>query len=136
MAAEQREALAARLFGREFLAPRPLLQALEQHWHATAGGSGCTVVLRGDAGIGKSRAHHALRQQLTDTRHAWFQINGSSVMSQTAFHPIIQAIYEILEIAPGLPYWQHRSPRSASPTRQRSSCSPPSSIWCSPPTPR
>ncbi|HQY13834.1 MAG TPA: adenylate/guanylate cyclase domain-containing protein [Ilumatobacteraceae bacterium] len=78
-----------------------LLQALEQHWHATAGGSGCTVVLRGDAGIGKSRAHHALRQQLTDTRHAWFQINGSSVMSQTAFHPIIQAIYEILEIAPG-----------------------------------
>jgi MoxR-like ATPase len=27
---EQREALAARLFGREFLAPRPLLQALEQ----------------------------------------------------------------------------------------------------------
>lgn len=84
------------LVGRE-----ALLTELAQHWQSAAGGDGRMVVLRGDAGIGKSRAHHALRQQLNDTRHAWFTIHGSAVMGHTAFHPVIEAIYSILEIRPG-----------------------------------
>ena len=78
-----------------------LLAELAQHWHAAAAGDGRTVVLRGEAGIGKSRAAYSLRQQLNDTRHAWFAIHGSAVMSHTAFHPVVDAIYAILNISPG-----------------------------------
>ena len=78
-----------------------LLTELEQHWQAASAGDGRMVVLRGDAGIGKSRAHYSLRQQLNDTRHAWLTIHGSAVMGQTAFHPVIEAIYGILNISRG-----------------------------------
>lgn len=78
-----------------------LLAELAQHWQAAAAGDGRMVVLRGEAGIGKSRAAYSLRQQLNDTRHAWFAIHGSAVMSHTAFHPVVDAIYAILNISPG-----------------------------------
>ena len=41
------------------------LAQLEQTWHAVLGGSGAVVVIRGEAGIGKTRLATALREQVT-----------------------------------------------------------------------
>jgi class 3 adenylate cyclase/tetratricopeptide (TPR) repeat protein len=69
---------------------------LRARWEAASAGSPATVVIRGDAGLGKSRLLQHLRHTLTGVRHAWFELYGSPVMSQSAFHPIIQMLHQLL----------------------------------------
>jgi len=78
-----------------------LVDELAERWTAASNGTGGAIVLRGEAGLGKTRTHNALRQRLAGQRHAWFEIQGSALQSNTPFHPVIQAIYQILEIEPG-----------------------------------
>jgi predicted ATPase/class 3 adenylate cyclase len=68
------------------------LERLKQAWLDASAGQPTTVVLRGEAGIGKSRLHHALRQQLSDTLHTWVEIQTSAVLGRSAFQPIIQML--------------------------------------------
>ncbi len=73
-------------------------QRLHEAWATARDGRAAMVLIRGDAGLGKSRLHSHLRHQLGGTRHAWFELFGSPVMSQSAFHPIVQVINQLLQL--------------------------------------
>ncbi|WP_426574503.1 ATP-binding protein [Aquihabitans sp. McL0605] len=74
------------------------LARLEAGWAGAQAGRAAMVVLSADAGLGKSRLHNHLRRGLGSTVHTWFELYGSAVMGQSAFHPIIQVIQQVLEL--------------------------------------
>jgi DNA-binding SARP family transcriptional activator len=86
------------LVGRE-----PELAALEQAWRAAAGGSGCVAVVRGEAGIGKTRLATELRLRASESgaRTAWsaaLDLGGTAPFSLWA-----ELIRELLPSLPAPP---------------------------------
>jgi class 3 adenylate cyclase/tetratricopeptide (TPR) repeat protein len=55
-------------------------------------GRGQAVVVWAEAGMGKSRVIHALRERLADTPHTWLQCRGSPYHTHSALHPVIELI--------------------------------------------
>jgi TOMM system kinase/cyclase fusion protein len=68
-----------------------LLDRFEQ----TQEGRGQAVLIGGEAGIGKSRLVHELRQRLRDLPHSWLKCRTSPYRQSSALHPLI----EMLEVA-------------------------------------
>ncbi|MBW2389830.1 MAG: TOMM system kinase/cyclase fusion protein, partial [Deltaproteobacteria bacterium] len=58
---------------------------------------GQAVLIGGEAGIGKSRLVHRLREQLCDAPHTWLECRTSPYTQSSALHPVI----EMLETALG-----------------------------------
>ena len=65
------------------------LSLLEERWARACDGEGQIVLLTGQAGIGKSRLIHALRQRLADMRHARLSYQCSPHHVSSALHPFI-----------------------------------------------
>lgn len=61
-------------------------------------GRGRAVVITGEAGIGKSRLVYQLKHELAAAPFAWRICRCSPYHQQSAFHPIIEMLREILQI--------------------------------------
>lgn len=61
------------------------------------------LLLRGEAGIGKSRLVQALRQRLASEAHGWIACHGTAMQQARDFFPIIEAIRASLDLEGGEP---------------------------------
>ncbi len=73
------------------------MQQLLQGWAEARNGQGRAIMLRGEAGLGKSRLLRELRQQLESPKSAVIQLQCSPYFTNTALHPVTKG----LELAAG-----------------------------------
>ncbi len=71
------------LAGRE-----PELRRLLECWKRVKAGAGQVVLLRGEAGIGKSRLVQEIKGRLTGEPHAWVPLHCSPRYQNTALYPV------------------------------------------------
>jgi tetratricopeptide (TPR) repeat protein len=70
-----------------------LLSRLEQAQE----GQGQAVLVAGEAGIGKSRLVHRLREKLRDTPHSWLECHTSPYTQSSALYPLIEMLEGALD---------------------------------------
>jgi len=68
------------------------LGLLTDRWHQACSGDGQVVLLSGEAGIGKSRILHELRNRLTATPHTSVRYHCSPFNTNTPFFPFIEQL--------------------------------------------
>ena len=76
---------------------------LDARWAQACAGRGQTVILCGEAGIGKSRLVRRLAEQLSDTQCLVLEGRGSPYYAQTAFYPIsdvLRLIFGLRDLSP------------------------------------
>ena len=74
------------------------LAMLSGHWEAARRGAGRSVLVLGEAGIGKSRLALQLRGRLTADQHAWVETGATAYTAGTPFHPMIALVADGLWI--------------------------------------
>lgn len=79
------------------------LSQLLAYWHAAGEGRRQVVMLRGDAGMGKSRMVLALRDRLAATSHLTLELRCFPEFSQSPFHPLIVTLGTAIGIVAGDP---------------------------------
>ena len=82
------------LVGRE----RDLALLLER-WDDAREGQGNTVLVEGEAGIGKSRLIHALRDRLGDEAHTWLECHGSAFHENSELYPVRELLRQGLRLS-------------------------------------
>jgi predicted ATPase len=60
-------------------------------------GQGQAVWIAGEAGIGKSRLVHQLRERLRETPHSWLECRSSPYAQSSAFSPVIELLEQALD---------------------------------------
>lgn len=70
------------------------LAMLSEHWEAARQGAGRSVLVLGDAGIGKSRLALQLRESLAAVPHTWIEIGATPYTTGTPFHPVIALVVQ------------------------------------------
>ena len=80
-------AITTPMFGRD----KELAKALEA-WHQAQAGHGQTVLISGDAGIGKSRLAQAVNERIGQQPHIRLRYQCSPYHANSAFHPVIQQL--------------------------------------------
>jgi predicted ATPase len=65
------------------------LATLVDRWERAADGEGETVVVLGEAGVGKSRLVYQLHEHLAAVPHTWLECGATPYTEGTPFHPII-----------------------------------------------
>ncbi len=73
---------------------------LQELWEIASGGSGQTVLIRGEAGIGKSRLARYMRDLSARTAGSPLQGSCSPYYNSTAFYPLARMLSRRLGIAP------------------------------------
>jgi len=68
------------------------LALLLERFQRARGGEPQLVILSGEAGIGKTRLAHALREELGSEDHSWLEARGSHFRGASALFPIIRLI--------------------------------------------
>lgn len=66
----------------------PELATLQEQWEAVACGGRASLLIRGDAGIGKSRLARALRERLASASVPAFELRCLPEFGDTPFHPL------------------------------------------------
>lgn len=77
------------------------LEAILSGWGRAKQGEGQVALICGEAGIGKSRLVHALREALKDEPILWIGYDCSPQHSSSALHPFIAQIERAAQFAPG-----------------------------------
>ncbi|MBY0274232.1 AAA family ATPase [Candidatus Binatia bacterium] len=77
------------------------LSTLRERWERVRRGAGQSVVVIGEAGVGKSRLAIQLRQHLTDFPHTWLESGATPFTAGTPFHPVIALLSQGLGFAAG-----------------------------------
>jgi predicted ATPase/class 3 adenylate cyclase len=73
---------------------------LLERWAQVKEGRGQVVLLRGEAGIGKSRLVQALKARLADEPHARLEGRGSPYYQQSPLYPVIAHLHRLLQWRP------------------------------------
>jgi predicted ATPase len=60
---------------------------------------GQAVLIAGEAGIGKSRLVHQLRERLRETPHTWLECRSSPYTEKSAFYPVIELLEGALDFS-------------------------------------
>ncbi len=76
------------------------LAALTDLWVQAAAGSGATVLVTGEPGVGKSRFLYQLREEIADFPHGWLECDCSSYTQRSFLWPVIQLIEQALDLQP------------------------------------
>jgi TOMM system kinase/cyclase fusion protein len=74
---------------------------LLDRWEQVREGLGQTVLICGEAGVGKSRLVQILRQRLTTTPHTWLECRCSPYAENSAFYPIIELMQQVFGFTAG-----------------------------------
>jgi predicted ATPase/class 3 adenylate cyclase len=77
------------------------LGLLHECWAQATEGSGQVVVLRGEAGIGKSRLVQVFNEQLTGQTYARLEYHCSPYYQHTALYPVVTFLQRLLRFRPG-----------------------------------
>ncbi|MDC3962613.1 TOMM system kinase/cyclase fusion protein [Polyangium jinanense] len=72
------------------------LETLLEWWRRARDGAGQAVVVCGEAGIGKSRLIHELRERIRGEDHTWLECRCSPHAMNSPFYPIIEAWMRLL----------------------------------------
>jgi class 3 adenylate cyclase/tetratricopeptide (TPR) repeat protein len=83
-----------------FVGRQTELGVLADAWEHVVEGSGRAVLVRGEAGLGKSRLCHELRQRLASQAHTWLECRCSRYTAGTAFRPVIELVEQALNFQP------------------------------------
>jgi len=75
------------------------LELLLERWRAAQEGLGQVVLISGEAGLGKSRLLHALRERLAGEPHTWLEGSCSPFTSGSAFQPVLTLLRQSLRLA-------------------------------------
>ncbi|HYH96448.1 protein kinase domain-containing protein [Hyalangium sp.] len=78
----------------------PELQQLLACWEEARSGHGTAVLLRGEAGIGKSRLIRELCQRVASEPHHALQAQCWAQSYTSAFHPIVEALQHCFHLTP------------------------------------
>jgi DNA-binding winged helix-turn-helix (wHTH) protein len=84
-----------------FVGREPELGLLHECWAQAAEGSGQVVVLRGEAGIGKSRLVQVFTEQLTGEMYTRLEFHCSPYYRHTALYPLVTSLQRLLRFRPG-----------------------------------
>src|SRR5262249_58748951 len=76
------------------------LATLVERWGRAQDGEGQTVVVLGEAGVGKSRLVYQFHEQLAAVPHTWLECGATPYTEGTPFHPVIALLTHRLTIAP------------------------------------
>ncbi len=76
------------------------LATLVARWAQARDGAGQSVVVLGEAGVGKSRLVYQLRARLAAVPHTWLECGATPYTAGTPFHPIIALVAQGLVFAP------------------------------------
>ena len=77
------------------------LELLLRRWQRARAGDGQVVLLRGEAGIGKSRLTAALQEALRTEKHEGFILYGSPQHTERLLHPIVARLERAAGLGPG-----------------------------------
>jgi len=77
------------------------IDLLVGRWQHARHGEGQVVLLSGEAGIGKSRTVHALRQRLSGEPHVVLHYQSSPYHADSALHPVIAQLERMADFRPG-----------------------------------
>jgi predicted ATPase len=78
----------------------PEVGLLREAWVQATEGLGQVVVLRGEAGIGKSRLMQQVTAQLADAGHTRLECHCSPYFQHTAFYPLVTALQQAWHFRP------------------------------------
>jgi class 3 adenylate cyclase/predicted ATPase len=78
------------------------LESIRAAWAEAAGGHGCTLLLRGEAGIGKSRLLEAAAQLAANRLHEVFEAQCSPYQLNSPLFPILEMIERRVGIEDGM----------------------------------
>jgi class 3 adenylate cyclase/predicted ATPase len=76
------------------------LGLLQERWEQSGDGEGQTVLISGEAGLGKSRLLRSFREQLVETSHGWLECRCSPYTQRSAFHPVVELVERGLGFLP------------------------------------
>lgn len=76
------------------------LGVLCEQWYRARSGHGHVVLVSGEAGIGKSRLLHALKDQLDTETHTLMECQGSPYYQHTSFWPLTELLQRIFQWQP------------------------------------
>ncbi len=79
-----------------FVGRQSELGVLADAWERAAEGMGQTVLVLGEAGIGKSRLIYQLRERLVDAPHTWLECPCDPYPTATAFRPVIELVEQVI----------------------------------------
>jgi predicted ATPase/DNA-binding winged helix-turn-helix (wHTH) protein len=73
---------------------------LRERWAQAKDGVGQVLVLRGEAGIGKSRLVHVLREQVAAEPHLWLEWRCTPETHQSPLYPVMAHLHRLLRWRP------------------------------------
>jgi class 3 adenylate cyclase/predicted ATPase len=76
------------------------LATLVDRWERVQDGDGQTVVVLGEAGVGKSRLFYQLHEHLMTVPHTWLECGATPYTEGTPFHPVIALVAQGLAFTP------------------------------------
>src|SRR6516165_5922369 len=76
------------------------LGTLVDRWERAQDGAGQTVVVLGEAGVGKSRLVYQFHEHLAAVPHTWLECGATPYTEGTPFHPVIALVAQGLALAP------------------------------------
>jgi predicted ATPase/class 3 adenylate cyclase len=74
---------------------------LRERWAQVTDGLGQTVVLSGEAGIGKSRLVQVLKEHIAEAPHTMLECRASPYHQHSALYPVIELLQRVWQLAPG-----------------------------------